>query len=157
MHPPSLSPSIALPTAEPGAADRALAVAAYLGCLVGLWLIAPLAVYVLRRRCSRFAAHHAAQAALLQLLFGALLTVCLLLAAILGSLALFVLDPPSMVSWIVLLGWGGWLVPVVLHLVLTLRSVWRAGRGRVAAGSRLGRMAEWLLAHDPGLPPRATG
>ncbi len=137
-------------------ADRWLAVAAYLGMFVGLWLIAPLAVYLLRRRHSRFVAFHAAQAALLHLLFGLLLTVCAVLAAILGVLVLLLLDArssPMGVECLLALGWGSWLVPTTIHIGLTVIAARLAYRGAIDPDSRPGRVTTWLIGHDPGLPP----
>ncbi len=160
MHPSSVRPlSSVVVFKKPEHADRWLAVAAYLGFVVGLWLIAPIAVYLLRRRRSRFVAHHAVQAGLLHLLFGPLLTVCVVLAVILGVVATLVVDMAGGfgVEILILLGWCCWLVPAGIHVGLTVGAAWRAYRGRVDTASRLGRMSEWLLAHDRGLPPPADG
>lgn len=160
MHPPSPAPSSAASSHEPGPADRLLAVLAYLGYLVGLWLVAPIGVYLLRRRRSRFVAHHAAQAILLHLLFGLLLSVCGLLAGLVGLVAVLMIDgssSPLTVDFLIVLAWGSWLAPLSIHIGLTVIAVWLAYRGRVDPGSRLGRMTRWLLAHDPGLPPPAEG
>lgn len=153
MHSQTSAP----PAPSSSSLDRLLAGAAYLGYLVGLWLIAPIAVYVLRRRRSRFAAGHAAQAAILHLLLVALLTVCVLLATITGLVAVLFVDVTSSlftIECLVLLGWCSWLVPLGIHFALTLRGAGRAARGRVDTDSRLGRMSGWLLAQDHGLPPR---
>jgi uncharacterized membrane protein len=157
MHRQSTLPSSAPSAVEYELADRSLAVAAYLGYLVGLWLIAPIAVYLLRRRRSRFVAFHAAQAILLHLLFGALLTVCGLFATLVGAIAVFVFGASSTfgVEFFLVLGWGSWLAPTAIHVALTAISAWLAHRGRVDPASRLGRMTLRLLSHDPGLPPPA--
>ena len=158
MHPSSVRPLLSASAPKPEHADRWLAVVAYLGFLVALWLVAPIAVYLLRRRRSRFAAHHAVQAALLHLLLGPLLTVCVLLATISGLVAALVVDSTGGgfgVEIFILLGWCSWLVPAVIHVGLTGCAAWRAFRGRIDTTSRLGRMTRWLLAHDRELPPPA--
>ena len=47
-----------------------LAAVAHLSFLVGFWLIAPIAIYVIKRKESRFVAFYALQAAIVQILFG---------------------------------------------------------------------------------------
>lgn len=152
MPSPAISPSPAANQPEP--IDRVLAVAAYLGYLVGLWLLAPIAVYLLRRRRSRFAAHHAAQAAVLHLLLGLLLTVAVLLVTIVGGVVMVLADGTG-VNLLLWLAWTSWLLPAGLHLGLTCLAAARAGRGRIDLRSRPGRAAEWLLAQDPGVAPPA--
>lgn len=149
-HPSAASPST---PASDARSDRMLAAAAYLGSLVGLWLLAPIAVYALRRRYSRFAAHHAAQAAILHLLLGLLLTVTVVLSTLLASTLLVVGTGPLGADLLIALAWSSWLVPSAIHLGLTAVAVLRACRGRVDTTSRLGRWAAWLLAQDPGLAP----
>lgn len=149
MHHPSASPTS--PSAGPGHSDRLLAAAAYLGGLVGLWLIAPIAVYALRRRHSRFVAHHAVQAALVHLLLGLLLTISVSLMTLVASALLLARTGPPGAGLLIVLAWGSWLLPFMVHLGLTALAVIRAGRGRIDTTSRLGRWTGWLLAQDPGL------
>ncbi len=46
-----------------------LAACAHLSFLVGFWFVAPIAIYVIKRKESRFVAFHALQAAVLHFLF----------------------------------------------------------------------------------------
>jgi len=137
------------PTANsPERADRLLAMAAYLGCLVGLWLIAPIAVYALRRTRSRFAAHHAVRALLVHLAAIAVSFVGTLVV-VFTSLALIFIDPQALFG---LLLWGALMASLLVYLVIVVVAAVQALHGRVDRDSRLGRATEWLLAQDAGVP-----
>jgi uncharacterized Tic20 family protein len=138
------------PTASPPAgADRLLAVAAYLGCLIGLWLIAPIAIYALRRTRSRFAAHHAVRALLVQL---AAITVSVVgsLVVLFTSLALVLIDPQALLFGLLL--YGALMAGLLVYLVIVVIAAVQALHGQVVRDSRLGRATEWLLAQDVGVP-----
>jgi len=62
------SPSPVTPPAH-SQESRLLAACAHLSFLVGFWFVAPIAIYVIKRKESRFVAFHAMQAAVLHLLF----------------------------------------------------------------------------------------
>lgn len=64
----------AVPAATPSQDDRVLAACAHLSFLAGFWLVAPIAIYVIKRKESRFVAFHALQAVMVQLLFGVTMT-----------------------------------------------------------------------------------
>lgn len=103
-----------------------------------------------RRAC------HAVQAAVLHLLFGPLLTVCVLFAVLVGLVVGLVFAGAGGdlgVECLIVLGWCSWLVPSAIHVGLTVGGAWRAYRGRVDTASRLGRLTAWLLAQGRGSPP----
>ena len=140
----------------PNAGDRLLAALAYFGYLAGLWLLAPIAVYFLRRRHSRFVAHHAIIALLVHLMLvplGALLT------ALGFSLAIAVVtilegsmgpDAPVLEAALVAVGFTA-LAPVVITVAITLVAALRAYQGHLDPHTRLGRASESLLRQDPGV------
>jgi uncharacterized Tic20 family protein len=64
------TPADALVRRPPSQDDRVLAACAHLSFLVGFWLVAPIAIYVVKRKESHFVAFAALQAALVQILFG---------------------------------------------------------------------------------------
>jgi uncharacterized Tic20 family protein len=71
----------------PSQDERLLAACAHLSFLTGFWLVAPVAIYVIKRKESRFVAFHALQAAVVQVLFGmafgvGLLALIVLMAAV---------------------------------------------------------------------------
>jgi uncharacterized Tic20 family protein len=80
---------LAAAPATPSQDDRMLAAVAHLSFLVGFWLVAPIAIYCVKRKESRFVAQYALQAAFVQLLFGigtALFVVtCVVLLAAVGA------------------------------------------------------------------------
>jgi uncharacterized Tic20 family protein len=75
------APTDAVPRPPPSQDDRALAVCAHLSFLIGFWLVAPIAIYVVKRKESHFVAFAALQAAVVQLLFA---------VATVGGVVLFV-------------------------------------------------------------------
>jgi uncharacterized Tic20 family protein len=87
------APAVATPGAPPVQSqdDRALAAAAHLSFLIGFWLVAPIAIYVIKRKESRFVALYAMQAAVVQILFavgmGALMIAWVVLLAVAGASA----------------------------------------------------------------------
>lgn len=145
--PRNTSDSAVFADLAPTKADRLLAAAAYLGLLLGLWLVAPVAIYLYRRQESRFVAHHAARAALLHLACLALLVLCSLL---LSLLTLALATSPSTTALLVyaLLAWLGGLLPYLASLVVLVLAAVRASQGREDRTTRLGRAVEWLLRHD---------
>lgn len=155
-----MTPSEATPTDTPAPdqSQRSLAALAYFGHLLGLWLVAPVAIYLLRRQHSHFVAHHAARAFLLHLLFvplGAALAIVSFYLGI-GAYALLggvtSINPGANLGITMLtLGLTG-LAPLAILLLITLVAAMRALRGRLDCSSWLGRGAEWLLRQDPGVP-----
>jgi hypothetical protein len=134
--------------------DLLLAALAYLSLFLGLWLIAPLAVYLVRREGSRFVAHHAAAAALLHLAAVPLGVAALGMSALLGvgllSFALGALGHPTFAAFAV---FGAWLGPILVCLLVTVWPAIRAARGHMGLTSPVGRMAASLVALDRGVPP----
>ncbi len=63
QNPPPVAP------AAPVQEQRLLAAAAHLSFLTGFWFVAPIVIYALKRRESRFVAFHAMQAAVLHAFF----------------------------------------------------------------------------------------
>jgi uncharacterized membrane protein len=53
--------------------ERLLAACAHLSFLTGFWLVAPIAIYAVKRKESHFAAFHGLQAAVAHVLFGVLM------------------------------------------------------------------------------------
>jgi uncharacterized Tic20 family protein len=78
----------AAPAAMPSQDDRTLAAVAHLSFLAGFWLVAPIAIYVVKRKESRFVGLYALQAAFVQLLAGVgtgfFVAVCFVLMAAIG-------------------------------------------------------------------------
>src|SRR5580658_1749990 len=62
------------PARMPAQEDRLLAAAAHLSLFTGLWLVGPIAIYVIKRKDSHFAAFHGLQAAIAHVLFSMLMT-----------------------------------------------------------------------------------
>lgn len=155
MHTSPTSPSLTFST-RLERADRWLVLIAYLGLFVGLWLIAPIAVYLLARRRSRFVAHHAALAALMHLLFGPLLGLCGLVGSLLGVGLALVLGGAGVTPHVLaLVSWASVLAPFAAMVGYTALAAWRAWHGRLDPTTRLARAAAWLLAHDRELAPPA--
>ena len=140
------------PSAEPDPDERALATLGYLGYLAGLWLVAPLVLYFLRRKHSRFVAHHAMRALVLHLLLAPLGLVLTLLTVSASAGVVAVLGPTSvfLAPLMVTLAFTG-LAPAALLLVITLFAALRAYQGQISCTTRLGRAAEFLLRQDPGV------
>jgi len=72
MNTQPLAPAV--PAAMPSQDDRLLAAFAHLSFLTGFWLIAPIAIYFLKRKESRFVAFQALQAVFVQLFWCVMMT-----------------------------------------------------------------------------------
>jgi uncharacterized Tic20 family protein len=72
----------------PSQDDRTLAAVAHLSFFTGFWLVAPIAIYAIKRKESRFVGLYALQAAFLQVLFGTgtafFVALCFVLMAAIG-------------------------------------------------------------------------
>jgi hypothetical protein len=105
--------------------------------------------YALRRTRSRFAAHHAVRALLVQL---AAITVSVVgsLVVLFTSLALVLIDPQALLFGLLL--YGALMAGLLVYLVIVVIAAVQALHGQVVRDSRLGRATEWLLAQDVGVP-----
>jgi uncharacterized Tic20 family protein len=125
--PPPPPPPAVVAVASPSQDDRLLAAVAHLSFFAGLWLIGPAAIFLLKRKESRFVAFHALQAALVQVVFGVLFAAGLVLmmfggfaaglsrseGAMIGvsivSMALMLLAPLGVITTHCLFAYGAWL------------------------------------------------
>jgi uncharacterized Tic20 family protein len=82
------APAATAPAATPSQDDRTLAAVAHLSFLAGFWLVAPIAIYVVKRKESRFVSLYALQAAFVQILAGVgtafFVAICVVLMAAIG-------------------------------------------------------------------------
>lgn len=164
MTQPSHSPT-ASPTPPPGTfpapppddisqEDRLFAAAAYLSYFAGFWMVAPAVIYVLRREKSRFVAHHAIRAMLIQgflipaVLAGFILSLSVgILLASAGERAARHSSGAFTAFWALMI-WGSWLLPIFVHLAITVLTAISAFQGRIRPDSLLGRLTERILSHD---------
>lgn len=134
--------------------DRMLAAAAYVSYFLGFWIVAPAAIYVLRREKSRFVAHHAIRAIIVQGLLVPVVALGFLLSFFAALLVASVSAPragePSgaVVALFALSVWGGWLIPFMIHLATTIFMAIAAFQGRIQTRSLLGRLTERILGQD---------
>lgn len=148
------------PANEPSQEDRLLAAASYVSYFTGFWLIVPIAVYVYRREKSRFVAHHAIRALLFHLF--------LIPAFVLGMILSFGIaiglatsaDASTMRSHqgaftglFAILTWTAWILPLLIHFMLSVILAIGAFQGRIQTKSMMGRLAEGILGHDKGVAP----
>lgn len=150
------APAPDAPDLTPDSGDHILAAFAYLGYLAGLWLLAPIAVYLLRRKHSRFVAHHAVRALLIHLLMVPLGLALSVLAISLGigvvaSFPVGVGSGPGLTALLMMALAFTSLAPTAILLIITLVAALRAYQGRLDPHTRLGRASESLLRQDPGL------
>jgi uncharacterized membrane protein len=144
---PDLSPA---PPAPPHSQDdRLLAACAHLSFFVGFWLVVPAAIYVAKRKTSRFVAFHALQAAFVQLLFTVIGTVVavafLLLAGTAGVLDHAVPALAFVLVAIVVAG-GSSLTLLVVH-ALAAYSAWQGHTREIPIA---GGLAYRILSADTG-------
>ena len=149
MNTQPLAPVTPGAASVPSQDDRALAAFAHLSFLTGLWLIAPIAIYFLKRKESRFVAFHALQAIFVQLLWSVAMTCCAfalivvtMAAAVSGVPALAILI--SFVPFVGILGAG-----LGLLAVHALAAYW-AWCGREGSIPIAGRLARAVLGADEG-------
>jgi uncharacterized Tic20 family protein len=141
----------AQPTTTPSQEDRGLAAAAHLSFFVGFWLAAPIAIYAIKRKESRFVAHQAAQAALVQILFGGGSFVAAIVFFIAGVAAGIIGDKHGVVAALIAIvpmlaiSVGG-LAVVVVHLVAAYRA-WQGQRWSIPIA---GRLADAIVNADEG-------
>lgn len=139
-------------TPEPG--DRILAAFAYLGYLAGLWLLAPIAVYLWRRKHSRFVAHHAVRALIVHLLLVPLAVLLTMFGFSLGMAAVTSVDAnvgsgiSTIFAFALLAACLTGFTPGLITLIVTLVPAFRAYQGHLDPHSRLGRISESLLRTD---------
>jgi uncharacterized membrane protein len=129
--------------------DRLLAVVSHLSFLAGFWLVVPIAVYVIKRKESRFVAFHALQAALVQVLFGAMMTVGALAVMVVGVLAGLSRSPAAEVALVAvpLLG----LLAAGLALIgVHAYAAYTAWQGRTWSIPLAGSLARGILESDEG-------
>jgi uncharacterized membrane protein len=128
-----------------------MAAVAHLSFFTGFWLVAPLAIYAIKRKESRFVAFHALQAALVHVLYGMGSVFATVLVFVAGGLAAGLgHDNPAAaialtlvsIAILVLVGMG-WLVT---HCVLAY-GAWQGHEWQVPI---VGRVARGILGSDEG-------
>lgn len=137
------------PAAIPSQDDRLLAAAAHLSFITGFWLCAPIAIYVIKRKESRFVAFQALQAALVQVLFGVgsgfFVFVWVVLSAAAGLSGRHELG--AIAALLPFLGlFGGGLGLLAMHLVAAYAS-WR---GQAFSIPVAGHLARAVISADEG-------
>jgi uncharacterized membrane protein len=142
-------PAAAAPTALPSQDDRMLAAVAHLSFVTGFWLAAPIAIYVIKRKESRFVAFHALQAAMIQVLFGVgtafFVLACFFLTATAGLSGRHELV--ALASLVPFFGvFGGGFGLLAMHLV----AAYSAWRGQVFSIPIAGHLARSIMAADEG-------
>lgn len=129
--------------------DRLFAAVSHLSFFTGFWLVAPIAVYVIKRKQSRFVAFHALQAALLQVIFGALTVVGAIVFVVLGVIA-GVLHSPALVAVLTIVPLlalaAGSLALCTIHAV----AAYAAWQGRTWTIPVAGRLASGIIGADEG-------
>jgi hypothetical protein len=144
-------PVPAAPSAGEPQENRLLAALAHLSFISGFWLVAPIAIYVVKRKESRFVAFHALQAVLVQVVFGVVMTLgfigFVILMAVAGgrrsdTLAMVVFALP-------LCGLAlGLLTLFTVHAV----AAFRAWRGEGWSIPLVGGLARAIMGADTGVP-----
>jgi uncharacterized membrane protein len=131
--------------------DRALAAVSHLSFLVGFWLAAPIAIYVIKRKESRFVAFSALQALLLQLLFCAGFAGFGVLFVVVGALAGSVAHQAGAALVVLpILGVLGALVGCGVLLALHLIAAYRAWQGTSISLPIVGSLANAIMRADEG-------
>lgn len=142
-------PLRAVPGAVEPQENRLLAAVAHLACFAGFWFVGPIALYVLKRRESRFVAFHALQAVLVQALFGLVMTV-----GFVGFLVLFALvgsgKHDGLAAATFALPLGGLALGVLGLVAVHLLAAFRAWRGEGWSIPLVGRIAMAILGADEG-------
>jgi uncharacterized Tic20 family protein len=133
----------------PSQEDRLLAVVSHVSFLVGFWLVVPIAVYAIKRKESRFVAFHALQAAMVQVLFGATMTVGAVLVVVVGVAAGLSRSPVAgvMLTAVPLLGFVG--VCAAL-LGVHAYAAYTAWQGKSWSIPLAGSLARGILGADEG-------
>lgn len=146
---PDIAPVPAANTSMLPQEDRLLAAISHLSFFTGFWLVAPIAVYIAKRKESRFVAFHALQAVLLQVLFGAISIVGALVFVVLGVIAGLIHSPAlvAVVTIVPLLAFAlGCLGLCTMHAV----AAYAAWQGRTWTIPIAGRIAGGILGADEG-------
>jgi len=137
------SPSSSVPTT---ATDRRLAGAAHVTSLLGPWVILPFILYMFQRERSRFVAHHAMRAIVLQLAF----VIACLTGMALGTSTLTTLMflPEFFVQLMLyqMYAFVGFLV--LIYVALILIAMVRAFSGQTDTGSLFARASDAVLERD---------
>jgi len=112
--------------------------------------MAPIAIYVIKRKDSRFVALHAIQAALVQVLFGAVTVVASVVAVFVSALGMFLARSEGLamlVTMLPLLAFAfGCLTLLTLHLIAAYRA-WRGDAWQIPV---VGSLARAIMGADEG-------
>jgi uncharacterized membrane protein len=130
--------------------DRLAAAAAHLAIFAGFWVIAPVALYIVKRKESRFVAFHAAQAAMTQLIYGGSMMMGGIVFLVLGVIAGTTQNPvlAVVVSLVSIIGFGmATMVLAVVHAV----AAYCAWQGQAWSIPIAGRLAGAILDADEGV------
>lgn len=137
------------PSAVEPQENRLLAALAHLSFITGFWLIAPIAIYVVKRKESRFVAFHALQAVLVQVVFGVVMTLgfigFVVLTAVAGSSRS---DALAMVVFTLPL--GGFALGLLTLFTVHAVAAFRAWRGEGWSIPLVGGLARAILGADVG-------
>ena len=147
MITPPLPPGA--PRAPQPQEDRLVAAVAHLSFLTGFWVVVPIAIYVLKRKESRFVAFHALQAVLVQVFFSAVMTLGVggffALVDVAGARRSLGLSKVTLAFSLIGFALGS-LAFFAVHAIAAFRA-WR-GDGWSIPG--IGRLAEAILGADKG-------
>ncbi len=131
------------PNKMPPQEDRLLAAAAHLALFTGLWLVAPMAIYVIKRKESHFAAFHGLQAAIAHVLFSMVMTggffAFLVVTAVIGVTAASHHEVGALFGLIPLLGLLAGFSGLMIVLVYAAYAAWRGESWSIPIAGRIAR------------------
>ena len=143
------TPASPSPTpAGPDSNDRLLAGVAHASSLLGLWLIGPLVIYCVQREKSRFVAHHAMRAMVLQFAFMVMGIISLLGVTVLQSVAFA--SRTTLLIGAALFGCA--ILMPSIYVLLTVLAMVRAFRGQIARRALFAPTTEAILRRDAAVP-----
>ncbi|MFO0588299.1 MAG: DUF4870 domain-containing protein [Polyangiaceae bacterium] len=158
--PPPGSPPPTVSQDQISQEDRILAAVSYVGYFTGLWLVAPIVIYVVKREKSRFVAHHALRAALLHMLAIPVFFASWILALVLAFTVAVLVDnghhgrgDQIMGGFVLVLYVLGWALPWFVYLLVCGLAAIRAFQGRLRTTTLLGRLVERMLGSDKTVAP----
>jgi uncharacterized membrane protein len=118
-----------------------LAACAHLSFFTGFWLVAPIAIFLIKRKESRFVAFYALQAALVQVLFGVgtmlFVILCIVLVAAVGVSGRH--EAAAIVALVPVLGLVAGGAGLVLVHLFAAYSAWRGNELSIPLAGHLAR------------------
>jgi hypothetical protein len=148
------SPFPGAPSAALTQENRLLAALAHLSFITGFWFVAPIAIYVIKRKESRFVAFHALQAVLVQVVFGVVMTLgfigFIVLMAVAGSSR-----DDALAGLIFALPLGGFALALLGLFTVHAVAAFRAWRGEGWSIPLVGGLARAIMGADVGVAKEA--